>query len=345
MAIIDNIIDVTVSATLPAIPVASLQTILIVGAAGTGSGTAESVARYGSLVEVAGAGFKSGDPVYDAASIAFANGARNIVIAVKGSGDDIADDVLPRAEQFGGWTGIALAGSYSSDYTDVATYADANGKIFGVTATTTTNPLASTYKNAFACYTASSSTNALNVYMHVALMARCFQEVAGGVTWAFKSLSGIAVDELSASTISTLDTAKLNYYIRVGGRNITLNGVTVGGEYIDVIYAAMVLKHDIQEAVFNALASNGKLPFSNAGIGVIYGAIASVLSRAQSNGVVAADEYDENGELVKGFDIQVPNALNVSETDKAARILRDVEFSATLAGAIHKVVIHGSLKA
>ena len=41
--------------------------------------------------------------------------------------------------------------------------------------------------------------------------------------------------------------------------------------------------------------------------------------------------------------VTVPKAADVPPTDKANRILRDVKFTATLAGAIHAVVIRGKV--
>jgi hypothetical protein len=39
--------------------------------------------------------------------------------------------------------------------------------------------------------------------------------------------------------------------------------------------------------------------------------------------------------------VTVPDVVDVSVTDKEDRILRDVKFTGTLAGAIHKVIISG----
>jgi len=42
--------------------------------------------------------------------------------------------------------------------------------------------------------------------------------------------------------------------------------------------------------------------------------------------------------------ITVPAVADVDPNDKANRLLPDVEFEATLAGAVHKVKIHGVVK-
>ena len=72
-----------------------------------------------------------------------------------------------------------------------------------------------------------------------------------------------------------------------------------------------------------------------AGVAMIEAAIRSVLNQAVTNGAIAP---------APAYTVTSPNILTVSTNDKADRVLGDFRFVATLAGAVHKVTIFGSLE-
>ena len=63
---------------------------------------------------------------------------------------------------------------------------------------------------------------------------------------------------------------------------------------------------------------------------------------SQAIGGIAPDEFDENENLIPGYVTSVPSAYSISDSDKAARKLRNCKFKARIAGAIHFVEIKGS---
>jgi hypothetical protein len=56
-------------------------------------------------------------------------------------------------------------------------------------------------------------------------------------------------------------------------------------------------------------------------------------------------EDEKRGALASGWTVSVPKAANVSALDKSSRTLRNVYFSATYAGALHRVIISGTVAA
>jgi hypothetical protein len=98
--------------------------------------------------------------------------------------------------------------------------------------------------------------------------------------------------------------------------------------FIDWLYA------NIQEDVFALLQANDKIPFTDIGIAQVQGAIQAVLGRGISVGGLSADPAPA---------VTVPAVADISTIDKAARNLTGIEFTATLAGAIHIVTITGSV--
>ena len=124
---------------------------------------------------------------------------------------------------------------------------------------------------------------------------------------------------------------------------ITQNGKTSAGEWIDVIRFRDWLQEEIMVNVFNVLINRDKIPFTDGGIGIIEAQINSALKLGQQRGGITPDEYDEDGNINKGYVINVPLASNISANTKAQRLLEDVTFTARLAGAIHAINISGSL--
>jgi len=62
--------------------------------------------------------------------------------------------------------------------------------------------------------------------------------------------------------------------------------------------------------------------------------VRAVMVLCVNQGILAADPAPT---------VSVPRAADVSMIDKAARLLPDVKFEATLAGAIHKVIVNGTV--
>lgn len=60
------------------------------------------------------------------------------------------------------------------------------------------------------------------------------QYTPGSNTWAYKTLTGTAVDTLTSSETTNLLSKNVNTYESIGGVNATTNGKMVGGEYIDL---------------------------------------------------------------------------------------------------------------
>lgn len=175
-------------------------------------------------------------------------------------------------------------------------------------------------------------------YVEAAIMGLQFAKVPGSSAWKFKQLSGPIPDALTAA-----DRANLNHFEDGSGKNgnffettaglncITSEGTVAYGEYIDIIYGVDYLTARIGEAVFSYLVSQEKVPFTNAGITAVASIIRSVL--------------ETNPDLVDTTTIQmsIPDVTDIAPTDKAARYLNKIAFSATLTGAIQKVKIDGKL--
>jgi len=157
----------------------------------------------------------------------------------------------------------------------------------------------------------------------------------GSVTWKFKNIVGISPDTLTTTEFNNIVPSG-NTYETVGGVNIiSSEGTVCSGEYIDIIRGTDWLQTRMEEGIFTKLVNADKIPFTDAGIGVIEGEVRYWLDEGE-----AADR----GLLVPGQStVSVPDLADVPPAEKAIRYLSGITFSAVYAGAIHKVGINGKI--
>jgi hypothetical protein len=156
----------------------------------------------------------------------------------------------------------------------------------------------------------------------------------GSITWAFKELAGVPADPLNTTEMNNIIGLSGNHYTRTAGLNHTFDGRMFNGQFIDVQRTIDAITARIQERVFGLLFNSPKVPFTDPGIAQIRSAVAAVLLDFVNSGALARDPFPT---------VTVPLAADVSAPNKANRILPDVDFQATLAGAIHSVTIAGRL--
>lgn len=156
----------------------------------------------------------------------------------------------------------------------------------------------------------------------------------GSVTWKFKTLAGVDSTVLTATEQANVLGKNGNIYTTVAGVAITSNGTAASGEFIDITRGVDWLAQRLQERIFAQLANLPKVPFTNQGIGVVEAEVRGQLQEGISVGLLAADPEPT---------VTVPDAGDVATADKTARLLPDVNFTATLAGAIHAVQINGTI--
>lgn len=171
-------------------------------------------------------------------------------------------------------------------------------------------------------------------YPECAWFGRVLPTTPGSVTWKFKTLSSISYSNLTSNQSTNARNKKANTYEFIGGVGITREGTMGQGEFIDIIRGVDWLTARIQEFVYALLVNSDKVPYTNAGIAAVEAEVRRALELGVSNNFIADDPV---------YTVSVPRASAVSPADKAARILRDVDFTATLAGAIHAVDINGTV--
>lgn len=361
MGNLNRIVNVNIDIKTPAVSTASFNNLLIVGRA-PAVAPADAPYPVGSYTDIEGvidAGWKTtgdnADPVGIAARIAFSQNPQpaKIFIAVQQENEDGSleeiSETLNRALCTSGWYVVCPAGIEESEFETIAGWTEAQIKLFAFTYISETCPVGTIYYRSFGYdgktedIQTPDKVPTPNLYLHVAAVAKCLSYPAGSETWKFKQLAAVYPSAFSSAKSDRLETSHLNYYAEYGGRNITMNGQVMAGEWIDVIRFRDWQKDDMQYRIYNLLIMNTKVPYTNGGIALVENQMIASLKAGQAAGGIAPDEYDDDGVLTPGFTVTVPNSMKLSASEKASRALTGCKFSARLAGAIHAVTVNGEL--
>lgn len=334
---IDRLVNVQISIESQAVSGETFDVILVIGDAPKTPNSTPDVGVYASLSDAAAVGWTSGEAVYDALAVAFAqyNTPRSIVVAVR-KDEEKPSVTLERAAAQEEFYGIYITDMAEGDLEDAATWADANDKLIAVTVTEDERVSESIRTVAL------RAAGEKDDYSALAWMAHCFGYDPGSETWAYKSLTGISTGTYTSAQKDQMEENDVNYYMNVAGANITFPGKTCGGEFVDNIRFRDWLLSRLQTEIFQVFVANRKIPFTDGGIALIENRIRYVLLLGQEVGGIAADSFDGDVE-VPGFTISVPAAADIPAAQKKQRRLPGITFQATLAGAIHMVEIRGSV--
>lgn len=169
-----------------------------------------------------------------------------------------------------------------------------------------------------------------------ALLGRCLPLEPGAITFFGKTLAGVTPVSLTATHRQNLTDRRASSYETVAGVNITFGGqvgsTTTG--FLDVRRDLDWIQDDMTKAVFGMIVGQNKVPFTDAGISQVESEVRGSLKRAVDKGILAESP---------AFVVTVPAAADVDSGNKSTRTLPNVKFSATLAGAIHKVQLVGTV--
>lgn len=268
---------------------------------------------------------------------------KGLLIQPLTASDPVQDDLTAVEASSNDWYGVAITSRGTQDILSTAEWVQTRTKIFGTcsgeaaiidqTVSEDFTSLAyqlfsNNYTRTFLIY----HQDADDDYPECAWMGRCLPLEPGSETWKFKQLNTISYSSLSTTQSRNATSKNCNTYQFVGGFGITAEGVMASGEFIDIIRGIDWLTARIQEFVFFVLVNNNKVPYTDTGIAMIEAEVRRALDLGVTNNFLAEDPE---------YTVTVPRAATVPPNDKANRILRNVEFQATLAGAIHFVEIRG----
>jgi len=252
--------------------------------------------------------------------------------------DHADDDLVACAAADSGWYAFVTTFQNKVNGALLATQAEALKKLFIVDVADTavkgsgSSDLASLVETAAQQYTAVCYHTDMSEFMCAAWLGNCLPRDPGSETWKFKMLASISADILTESEIGYIKGKHANWYQSLGGVNIVQEGWTGGNQFIDVVRFIDWLKANIQYDVYGILVRNSKVPYKDGGVALIEGSLRARLKIGIKVGGLA-----ESPEPT----VTVPLVANESVANRANRVVPDIYFTATLAGAIHSLTING----
>lgn len=164
---------------------------------------------------------------------------------------------------------------------------------------------------------------------------RMLPKAPGSATWANKSLAGVDKSPLSDSDRGVLKGKNVNYYVDVKGIGFTLDGRAASGRYIDITHGIDWFDARASERIVALLANNDKVAYTDKGIELVRAQVLGQILEGISATLIDGDAP---------YSVTVPKVAEINPNDRTGRILPDVKFSFVLQGAVHKVLINGTVR-
>lgn len=261
----------------------------------------------------------------------------------------VATDLNNILAENGDWYALSCTTGSTAEQKAIAAWAESNKKLFIAAsqdtrtitlststdaALTTSGTAAQQLKTAAYRYSAVLYHPNNGAFADAAWLGRVLPLTPGSETWAFKTLAGIAAVALTPTHVTNAEAKNCNYYKTIHGANVTQKGKVASGEWIDVVRFVDSFVVGCQERVFALKANNDKVPFTDAGISLIAAEVRAQIKDGLDAGGIAPDPEPT---------VTVPKASEVSSGNRTARILTPVGFTYTLAQAVQKTVVQGTV--
>ena len=244
-----------------------------------------------------------------------------------------SSDVAAASTEDDDFFGMAMVTRNQPEVEDLAAFTELVQKLFitssdaaGVKLAATTTDIASVFKAEQYEHSAYIWSGDQGEFPEAVWLGKQLPTEPGSTTWELKELLGVTPDVLTSDERAALEGKNANYYEKIGGFNRTQGGSLVGvGEFLDVIRGLLWLESRMQEDVFEILATLPKVPYTNEGVAIITNKMTDRLENAVERSILTE------------FVITAPDVATIAAQTKATRVLPDITFTGTLAGAIHKV--------
>lgn len=284
-----------------------------------------------SLEEVVAAGFAVESDVYAAAQLVFKQENAPEKIAVFASETDVVAAITSVLDK--DWRQLVVLGQ--NDLATVKTIADV---------------IESTRKMYFACVESidasldSEKYDRTVLFVHpsadavAALVGEAAGREVGSFTYKNLILAGVEPQVYTSAQLEAIHEKGGMTLVTKAGDNVTSEGKSQSGEYIDVTDSIDYVLQQIEYKLQKVLNNTAKVPYDNRGIALLESAVLTVLQDAYNKGIIAERE-DGTGD----YSVSFAARSETSEEDRANRYYPYGKFTFALAGAIHMVEITGEI--
>lgn len=157
----------------------------------------------------------------------------------------------------------------------------------------------------------------------------------GSATWHKVKGVGCTPNSVTSAQTAAMKAKNVNWFEEVGGHNVMLNGITAGGQFIDLIHGVDALNTDLEYDVNDLQVNEDKVPFTPEGAAQVATVVEGRLL-----------DYSRRGLVVKSSIVVETLAISsVPTNEKSAREFDYVTWKAVAQGAIHSIAIGGTISA
>ena len=160
----------------------------------------------------------------------------------------------------------------------------------------------------------------------------------GSFTYKNFPLKGISPQALSDTQIDAIHAKGGFTFVTKAGDNVTTEGKTVGGEYIDIIDSKDYIISNLEYQTQKTLNTMKKIPYDDTGIAILESVAVNVMRDAYNKGIIAT-----NADGSAAYTVDYAKREDTEASDRAIRKYVGGQFAFALAGAVHEVEITGEI--
>lgn len=162
----------------------------------------------------------------------------------------------------------------------------------------------------------------------------------GTITWKFRTATGILPSDFNDTVLGAINAAHgIAYTVRGGSAAMTSEGWTLSGKYIDDLHSQLWIKNSIVAELQSALNNSNKIKYDANGISLLRGRVEIALERAYQLEIIATDDATGRG----AYEVNAKKRSEQSASDISQRMYTGLSFKYVQAGAIHDIVVSGSI--
>jgi hypothetical protein len=337
-------INVTINLRTKPLSQAGFSLPLILGAK-VATHAAVGVYRLVSqLTDLISAGYTTADEEYKMAAAMLGQSPSPSQIAVfsRPDTDSITTALGNLAQTHNDWYALLIQERLSASLHEAGDAASGMKKLFiGCSADTAALTGRNNIREAYLIHDQASA------FPEAAWAGHCLPKTLGTYTWKWKSPSGVTAANLTSTQLQAIRDAHGQSVESFAGVTFVDEGITTGGEFIDVIQRMDYIQARVHEDLFGLNIRMDQVAYDDKGFALVDATIRTRLKASAAAGMIAAVgskedmEYSDDG--VHMFKVSVPRRADIPVNDRAARILSGVTFSFVVSGAVHKYNVNGDL--
>lgn len=289
-----------------------------------------------SLDDVIAVGYTNESAMYKAANMVFAQKNRPSKIAICGATGTVVETLPTIAAK--NWRQLVIVGEDTTEYVAVADYIEATkNKMFFVSMA---KDKFETFKTSIANKTYDRTVIFVNStkYADAALVGETSGRTAGSFTYKFKTLANVGAETFTDAEIEAIHKSGAFGYVTKAGDNITTEGISQSGKYIDITDSIDYVIQNIEYRTQKVFNNTAKVPYDNVGIALLESATTTALQEAGVNGIIATLEDGSYN-----YSVSFAPRSATTEADRASREYKYGTFRFALAGAIHYCEVVGEI--